>query len=131
MNIAIIIPAFNPPDSFYYLLQSISIISKSTIIIADDDSLENYDPVKFSSIITQVVEQTNATRVLMVATTMGKDLGPRLAAELDWGYLGDCLEAGDEGFVRPNFAGKVLAKSNPTNTVVVSIRNNAYFNIFL
>ena len=62
----------------------------------------------------------------MGATTMGKDLGPRLAAELNWGYLGDCLEAGDEGFVRPNYAGKVLAKSNPTNPVVVSIRNNAY-----
>ncbi len=101
-------------------------LSTSKIIIAEDDSLENYDPVKFSSIVAQVVEETNATRVLMGATTMGKDLGPRLAAELDWGYLGDCLEAGDGGFVRPNFAGKVLAKSNPTKPVVVSIRNNAY-----
>ena len=101
-------------------------LATSKIIIAEDDSLENYDPVRFSSIVAQVVEQTNATRVLMGATTMGKDLGPRLAAELNWGYLGDCLEAGDEGFVRPNYAGKVLAKSNPTNPVVVSIRNNAY-----
>ena len=57
---------------------------------------------------------------------MGKDLGPRLAAELNCGYLGDCLEAGSEGFVRPNFAGKVLAKSNPTGTIVATIRNNAY-----
>ena len=101
-------------------------LSTSKIIIAEDDALENYDPVRFSSIVAQVVEQTNATRVVMGATTMGKDLGPRLAAELNWGYLGDCLEAGDEGFVRPNYAGKVLAKSNPTNPVVVSIRNNAY-----
>ena len=101
-------------------------LSTSKIIIAEDDTLENYDHVRFSSIVAQVVEQTNATRVLMGATTMGKDLGPRLAAELNWGYLGDCLEAGDEGFVRPNYAGKVLAKSNPTNSVVVSIRNNAY-----
>ena len=101
-------------------------LSTSKIIIAEDDALENYDPVRFSSIVAQVVEQTNATRVVMGATTMGKDLGPRLAAELNWGYLGDCLEAGDEGFVRPNYAGKVLAKSNPTKPVVVSIRNNAY-----
>jgi electron transfer flavoprotein alpha subunit len=56
----------------------------------------------------------------------GKDLGPRLAAELEWGYLGDCLEAGNDGFVRPNFAGKVLAKSSPNGPVVASIRNNAY-----
>ena len=96
------------------------------IIIADDDSLEYYDPIKFTSIVSQIVEKTNATKVLMGSTTMGKDLGPRLAADLDWGYLGDCLEAGNDGFVRPNFAGKILAKSNPTKPVVVSIRNNAY-----
>ena len=93
-------------------------LSTAKIIIADNESLENYDPVKFSSIVAQVVEQTGSTKVLMGATTMGKDLGPRLAAELNWGYLGDCLEAGDEGFVRPNFAGKVLAKSNPDGPVV-------------
>ena len=101
-------------------------LSTSKIIIADEDSLEYYDPVKFTSIVTQIVNQNNATKILMGATTMGKDLGPRVAAELGWGYLGDCLEAGNEGFVRPNYAGKVLAKSNATDSVVVSIRNNAY-----
>ncbi len=73
-------------------------LATSKIVIVDDDSLENYDPVKFTSIVSQVVEQTGATKVLMGATTMGKDLGPRLAADLDWGYLGDCLEAGNDGF---------------------------------
>ena len=101
-------------------------LATSKIIIADDESLEHYDPVKFTSIVSQVVEQTGATKVLVGATTMGKDLGPRVAADLDWGYLGDCLEASNEGFVRPNFAGKVLAKSNPEGPVVASIRNNAY-----
>ena len=38
MNIAIIIPAFNPPDSFLALLKTISTISKLTIIIIDDGS---------------------------------------------------------------------------------------------
>jgi len=101
-------------------------LATSKIIIADDERLEHYDPVKFTSVVSQVVEQVNASKVLIGATTMGKDLGPRLAAELEWGYLGDCLEAGNDGFVRPNFAGKVLAKSNPKRPVVASIRNNAY-----
>ena len=101
-------------------------LSTSKIIIADDEALEYYDPVKFTSIVAQIVNQNNATKVMMGATTMGKDLGPRVAAELGWGYLGDCLEAGNEGFVRPNYAGKVLAKSNTTDSVVLSIRNNAY-----
>ena len=101
-------------------------LATSKIIIADDDSLDYYDPVKFTSIVSQVVEQTGATKVLVGATTMGKDLGPRIAADLEWGYLGDCIEASNEGFVRPNFAGKVLAKSKPEGSIVVSIRNNAY-----
>ena len=101
-------------------------LATSKIIIAEDDSLEHYDPVKFTSVVSQIVEQVSASKVLIGATTMGKDLGPRLAAELEWGYLGDCLEAGNEGFVRPNFAGKVLAKSSPNGPVVASIRNNAY-----
>ena len=101
-------------------------LASGKIVIAEDDALEHYDPVKYASIVSQVVEQNNATRVLMGATTMGKDLGPRVAAELGWGYLGDCLEATNEGFVRPNYAGKVLAKSNPDGPLVASIRSNAY-----
>ena len=101
-------------------------LASGKIVIAEDDALEHYDPVKYASIVSQVVEQNNASRVLMGATTMGKDLGPRVAAELGWSYLGDCLEATSEGFVRPNYAGKVLAKSNPDGPLVASIRSNAY-----
>ena len=101
-------------------------LASGKIVIAEDDTLEHYDPVKYASIVSQVVEQNNASRVLMGATTMGKDLGPRVAAELGWSYLGDCLEATSEGFVRPNYAGKVLAKSNPDGPLVASIRSNAY-----
>ena len=101
-------------------------LATAKIIIADDERLEHYDPVKFTSVVSQIVKQVSASKVLIGATTMGKDLGPRLAAELEWGYLGDCLEAGNDGFVRPNFAGKVLAKSSPNGPVVASIRNNAY-----
>ena len=39
MNIAIIIPAFNPPESFLPLLKTISTISNLTIIIIDDGSI--------------------------------------------------------------------------------------------
>tara|TARA_B100001250_G_C19762138_1_gene772964 strand:- start:104 stop:1018 length:915 start_codon:yes stop_codon:yes gene_type:complete len=101
-------------------------LAAGKIIMADDLSLENYDPVRYSSIAYHVIKEKNIETILMGATSMGKDLGPRLAAKLDCGYLGDCLEASSEGFVRPNFAGKVIAKSNPTGTVVATIRNNAY-----
>ena len=101
-------------------------LAAGKVVIADDERLEYYDPVKYASIVSQVVQKNGATKVLMGATTMGKDLGPRVAAELGWGYLGDCLEASSEGFVRPDFAGKVLAKQKPDGQLVASIRNNAY-----
>ena len=101
-------------------------LAAGKVVIADDERLEYYDPVKYASIVSQVVQKNNATKVLMGATTMGKDLGPRVATELGWGYLGDCLEASSEGFVRPDFAGKVLARSKPEGPLVASIRNNAY-----
>ena len=101
-------------------------LAAGKIIMADDASLESYDPSKYASIASHIVRENDIQTILLGATSMGKDLGPRLAAELNCGYLGDCLEASSEGFVRPNFAGKVLAKSNPTGTVVATIRNNAY-----
>ena len=79
-------------------------LAAGKVVIADDERLEYYDPVKYASIVSQVVQKNSATKVLMGATTMGKDLGPRVAAELGWGYLGDCLEASNEGFVRPDFS---------------------------
>jgi len=38
MNLAIIIPTYNPPDTFYSLLKSIRKITSNTIIIIDDGS---------------------------------------------------------------------------------------------
>ena len=38
-------------------------LATSKIIIAEDDSLEHYDPVKFPSIVSQIVEQVNAGKV--------------------------------------------------------------------
>jgi len=96
------------------------------IIIADDSRLEHYDAIKYASVVCHIANENNIGTILLGATSMGKDLGPRVAAELNCGYLGDCLEAGSEGFVRPNYAGKVLAKSNPEGPVVATIRNNAY-----
>jgi electron transfer flavoprotein alpha subunit len=47
-------------------------LATAKIIIADDERLEHYDPVKFTSVVSQVVEQVSASKVLIGATTMGK-----------------------------------------------------------
>ena len=40
-------------------------LATAKIILADDEKLEYYDPVKFSSVISQVVEQNSSTKILM------------------------------------------------------------------
>ncbi|MEC8875034.1 MAG: hypothetical protein VYE50_00480, partial [Candidatus Thermoplasmatota archaeon] len=55
-------------------------LAAGKVVIADDETLKYYDPVKYASIVSQVVEKNGATKVLMGATTMGKDPGPRIAA---------------------------------------------------
>ena len=37
-------------------------LATAKIIIADDNNLEYYDPVKFASVVSQVVEQNNITK---------------------------------------------------------------------
>ena len=49
-------------------------LAAGKVVIADDERLEYYDPVKYASIVSQVVQKNDATKVLMGATTMGKDL---------------------------------------------------------
>ncbi|MEC8948911.1 MAG: hypothetical protein VX837_02795, partial [Candidatus Thermoplasmatota archaeon] len=44
--------------------------------------VEHYDSLQFATIAAQVARDSGATSVVMAATAMGKDLGPRLAAEL-------------------------------------------------
>jgi electron transfer flavoprotein alpha subunit len=57
---------------------------------------------------------------------MGKDLGPRLAAELGWGYIADALEYDGGAWIRPNYAGKVLARLEPNSAFVATLRPNAF-----
>ena len=48
-------------------------LSVSKIVIADDASLENYDPVKYASVASHIIEENNIETILIGATSMGKD----------------------------------------------------------
>ena len=41
-------------------------LSVGKIIMADDSSLENYDPVKYASVASQVVKEHNIETILFV-----------------------------------------------------------------
>ncbi|MGD8624049.1 MAG: electron transfer flavoprotein subunit alpha/FixB family protein [Anaerolineae bacterium] len=84
------------------------------VYVADDAALAQYSSEAYTGTLAAVVGQAAPAILLIGATAMGKDLGPRLAARLGVGLATDCtgLEIDDGRLLatRPIFAGKALAK---------------------
>ena len=84
------------------------------VYLADDEELAGYSGEGYADTLAALATETEPAIILLGATAMGKDLGPRLAARLDVGLASDCtaLEIADGRLLatRPIFAGKALAK---------------------
>lgn len=93
--------------------------------------LANYTPDGYATVLADAMAKQGADVLVMGATSMGKDLGPRVAARLNAAMATDCthveMDGGDLKIVRPMYAGKVLATIKLTSAKkVVTIRPNVY-----
>ena len=84
------------------------------VICIDKPVLENYVTEQYAQAIYQVIETYKPNIVLIGATTIGRDLGPRLSARLETGLTADCtkLEISEDGelfMTRPAFGGNLMA----------------------
>lgn len=92
--------------------------------IADDPRLDPYQTLPHTSIIVRLFEEEKPQIALMGATSIGRDLGPRVSSALHSGLTADCtsLEIGDHedkkaGMtykdllyqIRPAFGGNIIA----------------------
>ena len=92
--------------------------------IADDSRLEVYTTMPYTSIAVNLFKEENPQIALLGASSMGRDLGPRVSSALRSGLTADCtsLEIGDhedkkEGKIykdllyqiRPAFGGNIVA----------------------
>lgn len=85
-----------------------------TVLIADAPELEVYTTEPYAQAINQIIEDKKPSIVLFGATTIGRDLGPRLSARVGTGLTADCtgLEISDERdlmMTRPAFGGNLMA----------------------
>jgi electron transfer flavoprotein alpha subunit len=64
------------------------------VVLVEDDRLAEYDPHLCSAALRTVVEQRRPHVLLIPATANGRDLGPRVAGELELGMTGDCVGLG-------------------------------------
>jgi electron transfer flavoprotein alpha subunit len=103
------------------------------VYLAEAPELRFYSSEGYASILADVAKRNQASLILMGATAMGKDLGPKLAAKLKGPFMGDCigLEIGEGGIAtatRPIYAGKLLSKltSRQPTLQVATLRPNVF-----
>ncbi|MBI3803376.1 MAG: electron transfer flavoprotein subunit alpha/FixB family protein [Nitrospirae bacterium] len=103
------------------------------VYLAEAPELRLYSSEGYASIVADVAKRSDATLLLMGATAMGKDLGPKLAAKLKGPFIGDCiaLEVGAGGIAsatRPIYGGKLLSKvvSRQASFQVATLRPNVF-----
>ena len=84
------------------------------VICADAPELKDYLTEQYSQAVYQIITKYQPSIVLFGATTIGRDLAPRLSARLATGLTADCtrLEISEEGelmMTRPAFGGNLMA----------------------
>lgn len=84
------------------------------VVCMDHPVLEHYTTEPYTQAIAHAVHQFHPLILLIGATTIGRDLGPRLSARLNTGLTADCtkLDIGEDGdllMTRPAFGGNLMA----------------------
>lgn len=107
----------------FAILAGSSITNKATDLIAygadvvlccDSTELKNYTTEPYTQAICQIVGDYKPDILLIGATTIGRDLGPRISARLSTGLTADCtrLEISEDKellMTRPAFGGNLMA----------------------
>jgi len=80
------------------------------VYVADQKEFEHYNTLSFASLLKARVDELNPALVFGSASILGKDLFPRVAAEVNSGLASDCIEVEINSnkvlAKRPVFAGK-------------------------
>ncbi len=99
--------------------------------VVEDPSLKLYWSDGYAAALSKAIEQVNPDLILMIASAMGKDLAPRVAARKGVALLTDCisLEESGGGFEakKSMYGGKVFATvRSRRKPVLATIRPSAY-----
>lgn len=97
------------------LCEEIVAYGADEVICVDDKNLKMYTTNNYAKALCDVIEKKKPEIVLIGATTIGRDLAPRVSATLKTGLTADCtsLEIDDETkgllMTRPAFGGNIMA----------------------
>ncbi len=72
------------------LAQTLIEYGSDEVIVIENDKLDEYLVMPYSSVITQVIKERNPEIALFAATTSGRELAPRIGMKTDSGVTADC-----------------------------------------
>jgi electron transfer flavoprotein alpha subunit len=84
------------------------------VVLVDDERLVTYQPDVWAAALRAVVESERPHVLLIPASAFGRDLGPRVAGELELGMTGDCVgvdiaKAGRLLQTKPAYGGNIVS----------------------
>ena len=97
------------------LAQTLVEYGADRVIVADDPELKYYRTEPYTQVLANVINEYKPEAMLVGATAIGRDLGPRLAGRIHTGLTADCtkLEIDSENKelrrTRPAFGGNLMA----------------------
>ena len=96
------------------LAASLGAYGATKVYAIDDPALANYTADGYAKALCKTVQEAQPSILLMGCTSMGRDLGPKVAARMKTGIAPDCtaLDIKDGRLIatRPMYAGKVIAE---------------------
>lgn len=98
------------------------------VLIAQHDLYKGFLPEILSPLVVAAQKQFNFTHILATSTSFGKNLLPRVAANLDVAPISDISEIKDENtFVRTVYAGNAVTKIKSNDPIkVLTVRGTAF-----
>ena len=106
---------------------SLGAAGAAKVLVATHASFVSYDAAGYTRAVLDAVERVTPQVILFPASSLGKDLAPRVAARLGVGLASDCTALAVDGgrlvASRPVFAGKALQKvAFPNSPAIASLR---------
>ena len=99
------------------------------VLVAAAGALSDYQADRYAAVAAAHAGESGCTIIVVAATAMGKDLGPRIAARLGCGLAADVTDVRYDGAVivtRPVYAGKAVYTLRVAGSpCVLSVRPNA------
>ena len=101
-------------DGVSALAETLFAYGADSVILAEDMALASYSARPYEAALTQLAEKYKPSIILYAATSLGRDLAPRMMVSLKTGLTADAIDLGfdrDEVFYQttPAYGGSILA----------------------